>query len=109
MDLLGQSLYNITSPTDHDILKVHITPDSILYSDWRKYFRLHLKRAGPRSEKPVYENVVFTGLLKSDKSTFLSSSSSSSSPSTSSCDDYGPSTSSSSESTSSSTYNDDVS
>ncbi|KAF2899287.1 hypothetical protein ILUMI_06889 [Ignelater luminosus] len=68
-DLMGQSIYNITHPEDHDRLRLHIS-SNMWGSDWRKYFNVHLKRSGPRSEAPVYEPVNFMGMQKtnSDKS-----------------------------------------
>jgi len=64
-DLMGQSIYNIIAPEDHDRLRLHINSD-VLGSEWRKYFNVHLKRAGPRSEAAVYETVSFMGMQRTN-------------------------------------------
>ncbi|KAL3280019.1 hypothetical protein HHI36_017527 [Cryptolaemus montrouzieri] len=56
-DLMGQSIYNITLPTDHEKLRTYLNSFGDLETRWRKYFTVSLKRAGPRSEVPVFETV----------------------------------------------------
>lgn len=63
-DLMGQSIYNITYTDDHDRMRVHIGSDELICTEWRKYFNVRLKRAGPRSETPVYEMVTFMGMQR---------------------------------------------
>ncbi|KAK4877506.1 hypothetical protein RN001_010012 [Aquatica leii] len=66
-DLMGQSIYNITYSEDHDRMRLHIASDDLISSEWRKYFNVRLKRAGPRSEPPVYETVTFMGMQRSNR------------------------------------------
>ncbi|KAK9884917.1 hypothetical protein WA026_009154 [Henosepilachna vigintioctopunctata] len=61
-DLMGQSIYNITSQTDHDKLRTYLTSSGDLETSWRKYFTISLKRAGPKSEAPVFESVRVMGI-----------------------------------------------
>lgn len=63
-DLMGQSLFNITSPEDHDRLRTYLSSEGVLETEWRKYFNIHIKRAGPRSESAVYEMVKMMGMHK---------------------------------------------
>ncbi|KAF5305308.1 hypothetical protein FQA39_LY09273 [Lamprigera yunnana] len=63
---MGQSIYNITYSEDHDRMRLHIASEDLLSSEWRKYFNVRLKRAGPRSETPVYETVSFMGMQRSN-------------------------------------------
>lgn len=66
-DLMGQSVFNIIAPEDHDRLKLHLGSEELLGPEWRKYFNVHLKRAGPRSEAAVYELVSFMGMQRNSK------------------------------------------
>lgn len=59
---MGQSMYQITAPDDHDILRLYLQRDTTMDSDWRRYFKIKLKKAGPRSETTVYEEIRMTGL-----------------------------------------------
>lgn len=60
---MGQNIINITSPDDQDVLRMHLNSHELaMDADWRKYFDVHLRRAGPRSEAPVYEPVRFMGM-----------------------------------------------
>lgn len=61
-DLMGQTLFNITSPDDHDRLKFYLQYDGALDAEYKKNFNLKLKRAGPRSETAVYEPVRLMGM-----------------------------------------------
>ncbi|KYB28289.1 Circadian locomoter output cycles protein kaput-like Protein [Tribolium castaneum] len=61
-DLMGQSIFNITSPDDHDRLRMYINTESVLDGDWKKCFNIRLKRAGPRTESAVYEPVRIMGV-----------------------------------------------
>ncbi|VEN49933.1 unnamed protein product, partial [Callosobruchus maculatus] len=61
-DLMGQSLFNITSPEDHDRLRMYLQCEGVLEHEWKKYFTVRLKRAGPRSEQAVYEPVNIMGM-----------------------------------------------
>ncbi|XP_017779280.1 PREDICTED: aryl hydrocarbon receptor nuclear translocator-like protein 1 isoform X1 [Nicrophorus vespilloides] len=63
-DLMGQSIFNITAQEDHDRFRMYITSDSIPEREWRKYFNIRLRRAGPRSESPVYESVNVMGMQR---------------------------------------------
>ncbi|XP_031346427.1 aryl hydrocarbon receptor nuclear translocator-like protein 1 isoform X1 [Photinus pyralis] len=63
-DLMGQSIYNITYTDDHDRMRLHIGSEDLICTEWRKYFNARLKRAGPRSETPVYEMVTFMGMQR---------------------------------------------
>ncbi|XP_072394725.1 basic helix-loop-helix ARNT-like protein 1 isoform X2 [Diabrotica undecimpunctata] len=88
-DLMGQSLFNITSPDDQDRLKIFLQCEGDIEQEWRKCFNIKLKRAGPRSETPVYEQVRMMGMHRQGtptgvhQSNMLSSSCSSSSSSSS--------------------------
>ncbi|CAH0545669.1 unnamed protein product [Brassicogethes aeneus] len=64
-DLMGQSLFNITAPEDHDRLRTYLRSEGVVEAEWRKYFKIKLKRAGPRSESPVYETVKMMGMHRS--------------------------------------------
>nr|QCC26555.1 methoprene-tolerant [Harmonia axyridis] len=65
-DLMGQSIYNVTLQLDHDILRKHlVVGNSIDNNSNRDYFMISLKRAGPRSEMPVYERVRVMSVFKS--------------------------------------------
>lgn len=59
---MGQSIFNITSPDDHDRLRMYINRESVLDGEWKKCFNIRLKRAGPRTESPVYEPVRVMGV-----------------------------------------------
>lgn len=59
---MGQTLYNITSPDDHERLKFFLQYDGALDAECKKNFNLKLKRAGPRSETAVYEPVRLMGM-----------------------------------------------
>lgn len=60
---MGQNIFNITAPEDQDMLRMHLNSQELaIDADWRKYFDVHLRRAGPRSEAPVYEAVRFMGM-----------------------------------------------
>ncbi|XP_023027350.1 methoprene-tolerant isoform X1 [Leptinotarsa decemlineata] len=88
-DLMGQSIFNITSPEDHERLRTYLQCEGDVDREWKKYFSVRLKRAGPRSESAVYEPVRMMGMHKPAGYPELnhnspSSSSSSSSSSTSS-------------------------
>ncbi|XP_049819781.1 aryl hydrocarbon receptor nuclear translocator-like protein 1 isoform X3 [Aethina tumida] len=61
-DLMGQSLFNICAPDDHDRLRTYLKCSGAVEADWRKYFTVRLKRAGPRAETPVYEAVKMIGM-----------------------------------------------
>lgn len=61
---MGQSLFNITSPEDHERLRTYLSSEGVLEAEWRKYFNLHIKRAGPRAESAVYEPVKMMGMHK---------------------------------------------
>lgn len=64
-DLMGQSLFNITSPDDHEKLRTFLRSDFTnceFHYNWKRYFNLNLKRAGPRSEQPVFEPVKFMSI-----------------------------------------------
>lgn len=61
-DLMGQSLFNITAPDDHDRLRVYLQSEGEIEHEWKKYFNIRLKRAGPRSESAVYELVKVMGM-----------------------------------------------
>lgn len=76
-DLMGQTIFTIAAPEDHDRLRLYITQSGsdpststtnsqvhISDRDWRKYFNIRLKRAGPRSEPPVYESVNVMGMQR---------------------------------------------
>lgn len=56
-DLMGQSIYNIISPDDQDCLRKYITAENKPDVEWKTSFGGRLKRAGPRTESPVYESV----------------------------------------------------
>ncbi|XP_063920625.1 circadian locomoter output cycles protein kaput-like isoform X2 [Zophobas morio] len=64
-DLMGQSIYNITSPEDHDLLRMYISTESVLNCQWKKCFSIRLKRAGPRTESAVYEPVRIMSVHRS--------------------------------------------
>ncbi|XP_056634378.1 circadian locomoter output cycles protein kaput-like isoform X2 [Diorhabda carinulata] len=85
-DLMGQSLFNITAPEDHDRLKMFLQCEGDIEHDWRKYFTIRLKRAGPRSESPVYEQVKMMGMHRqgNNQNSIMSSNSSTASSSSSS-------------------------
>nr|QQM99831.1 methoprene-tolerant protein [Galeruca daurica] len=89
-DLMGQSLFNITAPEDQDRLKMFLQCEGDIEQDWRKYFTIRLKRAGPRSESPVYEQVRMMGMHRqgssygNNQNTIMSSNSSTVSSSSSS-------------------------
>ncbi|KAJ8924626.1 hypothetical protein NQ315_000776 [Exocentrus adspersus] len=81
-DLMGQSLFSITAPDDHDRLRVFLQCEGAMEHEWRKYFNIRLKRAGPRSESAVYEPVRMMGMhrrLNDDSNQKATSPSSSSS------------------------------
>lgn len=59
---MGQSLFNICAPDDHDRLRTYLKCSGAVEADWRKYFTVRLKRAGPRAETPVYEAVKMIGM-----------------------------------------------
>lgn len=61
-DLMGQTLFNITSPDDHERLKFFLQYEGALDAEYKKNFNLKLKRAGPRSETAVYEPVRLMGM-----------------------------------------------
>ncbi|CAH1110029.1 unnamed protein product [Psylliodes chrysocephalus] len=61
-DLMGQSLFNITNSNDQDRLKMFLQCEGDIEQEWRKSFIIRLKRAGPRSETPVYEAVRMMGM-----------------------------------------------
>ncbi|KAI4470957.1 circadian protein clock [Holotrichia oblita] len=64
-DLMGQSIFNLISPEDVDRFRMYINPNSDMSeADWRKYFNIHIKRAGPRNESPVYELVNIMGMQR---------------------------------------------
>lgn len=60
---MGQSIYTITSSEDHERLRVHLSPD-IIDSEWRRYFKLSLAKAGPRTESPAYEQFCVMGMIR---------------------------------------------
>lgn len=60
---MGQSIYTIASPEDHGRLKKHLNPN-YTDTDWRRYFRLSLAKAGPRSETPTYEAFSVMGMIR---------------------------------------------
>lgn len=62
---MGHSIFNITAPEDHEKLRMHISPDGLSDPEWRKYFTLYLKKAGPRTESPVYELCSVVGMERS--------------------------------------------
>ncbi|XP_018570169.1 aryl hydrocarbon receptor nuclear translocator-like protein 1 isoform X3 [Anoplophora glabripennis] len=81
-DLMGQSLFNITAPDDHERLRMYLQCEGVVEQEWRKYFNIRLKRAGPRSESAVYEPVRMMGMhrrLSGDNNQNSQSSSSSTS------------------------------
>lgn len=82
---MGHSIYNIAAPEDRDRLRIHISPDGLSDREWRKYFQVHLKKAGPRTESAVYELCSIMGMQRpaSYNEPECSSSSSSSTSSTS--------------------------
>ncbi|XP_060535881.1 basic helix-loop-helix ARNT-like protein 1 isoform X2 [Cylas formicarius] len=61
-DLMGQSLFGLAAPEDHEKLRTHLQSEGEVDTDWRKYFAVSLRRAGPRSETPVYESVRMMGV-----------------------------------------------
>lgn len=62
---MGQSIFNLISPEDVDRFRMYINPNSDMSeADWRKYFNIHIKRAGPRNESPVYELVNIMGMQR---------------------------------------------
>lgn len=61
-DLMGQSIFNVTAPEDHERLRMYLNQDPIAESEWRKYFNIRLKRAGPRTESAVFETVNLMGM-----------------------------------------------
>lgn len=64
---MGQSIYTIASADDHARLRIHLNPHSS-DTDWRRYFRLSLAKAGPRSEAPQYETFSVMGMVRPDNS-----------------------------------------
>lgn len=56
-DLMGQSIFTITPSTDHDRLRMYLTAFEGIGDQIKKYFNIRLKRAGPRTEVPAFENV----------------------------------------------------
>lgn len=78
---MGQSIYNITLQEDHERLRIYLNSDADL--NWKKYFTVRFRRAGTRTESPVYESVNIMGMQRlmqqNDASCSPSSSSSSSS------------------------------
>lgn len=82
---MGQSLFNITAPDDHERLRMYLQCEGVIEQEWRKYFAMRLKRAGPRSESAVYEPVRVMGMHRqfSGENNHNSPSSSSSSSTTS--------------------------
>lgn len=64
-DLMGQSIFNLISLEDVDRFRMYLNPNSDMSeADWRKYFNVHIKRAGPRNESPVYELVNIMGMQR---------------------------------------------
>lgn len=61
---MGQSIFNIAAPEDHDRLRMYLNTDSLSDPEWRKYFNIRLKRAGPRTESAVYEPVNVMGMQR---------------------------------------------
>lgn len=59
---MGHSIFNITAPEDHEKVRMHISPDGLSDPEWRKYFTVYLKKAGPRTESPVYEMCSVMGM-----------------------------------------------
>ncbi|XP_022907239.1 neuronal PAS domain-containing protein 2-like isoform X2 [Onthophagus taurus] len=75
-DLMGQSIFNLISADDTERFRMYIsTVNDISDNDWRKYFNMHLKRAGPRNEAAVYEVVNITGTQLRDPTAIPASSS----------------------------------
>lgn len=81
---MGQSIYNITAPEDQDRLRVYLSTDNLSEPEWRKYFNIRLKRAGTRTESPVYEPVNVMGMPRLNQTAFDCSNNSSSSNSSTS-------------------------
>ncbi|XP_065162211.1 basic helix-loop-helix ARNT-like protein 1 isoform X1 [Atheta coriaria] len=67
-DLMGQSVFNVIAPDDQSRFKTYLRTDLVTESDWRKYFNLRLRRAGPRSESPVYEAIEVMGVKQVTRS-----------------------------------------
>lgn len=63
-DLMGHSIYNIAAPEDRERLRMYISPDGLSDREWRKYFTVHLKKAGPRTESAVYEQCNVMGMQR---------------------------------------------
>ncbi|CAH1170148.1 unnamed protein product [Phaedon cochleariae] len=61
-DLMGQSLFNITSSDDHERLRTYLQCIGAVEHDWTKYFGVRLRRAGPRSESAVFEPAKMMGV-----------------------------------------------
>lgn len=62
---MGQSLFNITATDDHEKLRTFLRADQNQFDfqcNFKGNFNMHLKRAGPRSEQPVYEPVKFMNM-----------------------------------------------
>lgn len=59
---MGQSIFNITSPEDHDLLRLYLNADGVFDNEWKKCFNIRLKRSGPRTESAVYEPVRIMGV-----------------------------------------------
>lgn len=65
-DLLGQSIYTVTVPIDHEVLRRNLVPSK---DSRRSNFTIAMKRSGPRSEMPVYERCRVVSLYKNIKYT----------------------------------------
>ena len=64
-DLMGQSVYTLMTPEDSERFKHYIGPsDDMPDGEWRKYFNMNFRRAGPRNEPPVYEMVNIMGMQR---------------------------------------------
>lgn len=61
---MGHSIYNIAAPEDRERLRMHISPEGLTDREWRKYFTVHLKKAGPRTESAVYELCSVMGMQR---------------------------------------------
>ncbi|KAL1517549.1 hypothetical protein ABEB36_001299 [Hypothenemus hampei] len=62
-DLMGQSLFTVTAPDDHDLLRYYLMPEGDTKQSWKKYFSIKIKRAGPKAETtPQYEIIKLVGM-----------------------------------------------
>lgn len=61
---MGHSIYNIAAPEDRERLRMYISPEGMSDREWRKYFTVHLKKAGPRTESAVYEQCSVMGMQR---------------------------------------------